>query len=484
MRICFLQDNGINESLALCDLSAYLRARGHDTQLFLDREESQLLETVRRYDPSIILITANILNSAWTLPMTRRIKQAFPETVLALAGTAATFLTEDLSRQAAADVLVLGEAEYPLDAITTDIEEHGRVRVHDNLWVRDGDDWVRGRFFHRLTDIDALPPSHRRLYFKYEFIRRMPAKRFLSGRGCLHQCAYCFNPVLRSHSDTGPGRPFVRMRRPDTMLAEIDAVRAQSVLRHVHFSDDLFLAFPDWVAQFTDLYRRECRLPFTINSSADLITDDALDRLAAANCRAVCMGVETGDEQTRKRLLHKSISDRQLIEAAERIRRRGMKLVTYNMIALPDETPEQALQTAEMNHRLHADLTHVFFAFPVPKTRMYEEAVQSGHLRADESTLELEKRFVNEPGPAFASSDYEGLHKVGDLFLLVARFGPARQLARRLRKRLPAPLRRIIRVWYMVKAARIFGMPLLSGYLYYRHVGDIGRRTTIYHTLV
>ncbi|HPQ68890.1 MAG TPA: radical SAM protein [bacterium] len=484
MRICFLQDNGINESLALCDLSAYLRALGHDTQLFIEREEPRLLDAVRAYAPSLILITANILNSAWTLPMARRIKQAFPETVLALAGTAATFLTEDLSRQAAADVLVLGEAEYPLDAITADIQEHGRVCVHDNLWVRDGDDWARGRFFNRLTDLDALPPAHRQLYYKYEFIRRMPAKRFLSGRGCLHQCAYCFNPVLRANSDTGAGRPFVRMRRPESVLAEIDDVRAQSVLRHVHFSDDLFLAFPEWVARFTELYRRECRLPFTINSSADLITDETLDRLAAANCRAVCMGVETGDEQIRTRLLHKTITDRQLIEAARRIHRHGMKVVTYNMIALPDETPEQALKTAEMNHRIHADLTHVYFAFPVPKTRMYEDAVRTGHLRADESTLALEKRFVNEPGPAFASPHNEELLKVYDLFLAVARFGPARRLARRLRKRLPAPLRRIIRAWYMIKAARIFGMPLWSGYLYYRHVGDIGRRTTIYHTLV
>ena len=53
MRILFLQDNGINESLALTELSAYLKSAGHTTELFLEREEkislAKLLISTRIY---------------------------------------------------------------------------------------------------------------------------------------------------------------------------------------------------------------------------------------------------------------------------------------------------------------------------------------------------------------------------------------------------------------------------------------------------
>lgn len=484
MRVLFIQDNGINESLALCDLSAYLRQHGHQTNLLIEREQARLFDAARSYRPDVVLIPANILNSAWTIKITGAAKDAMPEIPVVLAGVMATFFPEGLAERTLADVLILGEAETPMMKLLQDLADHKEPKLRENLWIRTGDGWKRGLLKNALTDLERMPPSHRELYYKYEFIRKMPVKRFLSGRGCLHSCSYCFNPLLRRHCDPDSNLPFVRMRNSETILKEIERVRTVAGCRQIHFSDDLFPAFPEWVAEFTDRYRAECGLPFTINASADFVNKELVGHLARAGCRAVCMGVEVGDERKRYEILKKRISNEEYRLAACRIHEAGMKVVTYNMVALPGETAEEALKTASLNREMKTDLTHVYLAFPIPGTRMHTEAREAGLLPADIHDMDLEQAFTRNPGPIFVTDEKERLMTVYDGFGLASKSKRWSRLVARRRNRPSMPLRWILRVFYMLSLGKVFGLPLISGIRYYWHVGDVSNRTTVYHTLV
>ena len=87
MKVLFIQDNGINESLALCELSAALRAAGHETAVLLEREERDLFAAIDRFAPDWFLIPCSILAHTWALGMARRVKERFPERPVILGGT-------------------------------------------------------------------------------------------------------------------------------------------------------------------------------------------------------------------------------------------------------------------------------------------------------------------------------------------------------------------------------------------------------------
>jgi len=63
--------------------------------------------------------------------------------------------------------------------------------------------------------------------------------------------------------------------------------------------------------------------------------------LQLANCTKVGIAIESGDEKLRKDLLNKHISDKDIINAFKVAKKHGLHTLSYNMIGLPLETPEQ-----------------------------------------------------------------------------------------------------------------------------------------------
>ena len=59
-RVLFLQNNGINESLALTEVSAMLQRGGHEVLLLLEDEERQLSKQVSSYNPQIAIVPCHV----------------------------------------------------------------------------------------------------------------------------------------------------------------------------------------------------------------------------------------------------------------------------------------------------------------------------------------------------------------------------------------------------------------------------------------
>src|SRR5947208_1051444 len=51
MRVLFIQNNGIQESICVANLSGILKANGHQTDLLLVSHTPDLIAAIRRYDP-------------------------------------------------------------------------------------------------------------------------------------------------------------------------------------------------------------------------------------------------------------------------------------------------------------------------------------------------------------------------------------------------------------------------------------------------
>jgi anaerobic magnesium-protoporphyrin IX monomethyl ester cyclase len=475
MRVLFVQDSGINESLALTELSAVLKRDGHQTRLLLSDEEPRLDDAIRAWDPQLAVLPCALRGAGIALSLASAVRRASPGCFVLLGGTHPTFSPE-IAEHPDVHAVFRGEAEGPVGALVAALEAGAAWQDLPGL----AHDTASGMRINPMppvqADLDALPMPDRDLYFRYAFLRRFGWKKFATGRGCVHACAFCFNTRLRAM--TGPDR-FIRRKSPARAVAEVAAVAASATLRNVHFSDDLFTWRPAWLEEFADLYPSRVGLPFTCNSSVELVSPQAVRALARAGCRGVAIGVETGDAELRARILGKTVSDEQIRTAARLIKDAGMELTTFNMLASPGETLDGAMSTLRLNQEIGADHVRVNIAIPVPNTDFAQGARQAEGVGGAATPAGVDADPV-----AFHPDDAAAFINLFHLFRPAARHPRLLPLVERV-ARLPlgralSPLRLAI----PMEERRIFHLGWVEGLRFFRHVGDVNRRTTNYVTLI
>ncbi|HDH96536.1 MAG TPA: radical SAM protein, partial [Proteobacteria bacterium] len=215
-------------------------------------------------------------------------------------------------------------------------------------------------------------------------------------------CSYCYNAALQDIYGCR-GRAFTRKKSPERVLTDIEDLVGRSVVRAIYFIDDLFTDDKDWLLRFCDLYPKRFDIPFMCNITADSVDEDKVRALADAGCRAVLMGVETGNERLRIEVLNKVVTDEQILEAVGLFRKYGIKFLTYTMLGLPGETLDDLLQTVRFNQRLRPNYVRVTVAFPMPHTEMTERAVRDGLIARER----LDEVFSLPPKDQYTTSIYQ-----------------------------------------------------------------------------
>jgi radical SAM superfamily enzyme YgiQ (UPF0313 family) len=91
----------------------------------------------------------------------------------------------------------------------------------------------------------------------------------------------------------------------------------------------------------------------------------------------LAMGVECGDEEFRKRVLHRNMSNERIEEAFRVCKEVGIGTCAFNVIGWPVvEDEELCRKTVQLNEKLKADIMQVTWFYPFPGTEMYEKCVE------------------------------------------------------------------------------------------------------------
>lgn len=478
MRLLFIQDNAINESLALMELSSYLKVHGHHTDLLIEREERDLFGQIDRMRPDLFLIPSSILAHNWFMRTSRRLKNRYPDRKIILAGTHPTFYP-DILNSPEIDTICMGEAEEPILELCDALQAGLDIRSIRNLWVKENGCIHKNPLRDLMEDLDRIPLPDRGLYYeRYKSARDFHWKKFMSGRGCYHSCSYCYQPVFRKmYRERGR---YVRRKSPGRVAQEVRFVMERYPIRIAHFSDDLFITDLEWLEGFEREYRRRPALPFSCNSSVEFINARAVELLARAGCRSVAIGIETGVEEQRWRILNKRIRDRDILHAARLIKRAGIRLVTFNMLANPGETLDDALETLRINIRAGADYARVNFCFPIPQTRIASYSMEHGYLPASYGKDIYDfKDLGEEPsGPFLPTPAPRHLKNLYLLFNWAVRFPGCLPLVKWLIRLPPNPVFLAAGLLRLYQEKSIAGLSWWNCYRYFRHVGSPEKRTT------
>jgi anaerobic magnesium-protoporphyrin IX monomethyl ester cyclase len=309
------------------------------------------------------------------------------------------------------DAICVGEGEFAMLELVQALQagqDPGGIR---SLWVRRNGTIVRNPVRPFIEDLDALPYEDLELFNPQAQIDKygMSQIRMITSRGCPYQCTYCSN---KRQSESQPGR-YVRYRGAAHVMGELNALNRQYRFNEVMFDDDIFMMNKAILAEFCERYPKEIGKPFVFCGRVEMCKPDMLRALKAAGGRRIDFGVESGNEELRRSILKRRMTNAMILDACRMAQAAGLQVKTLNMVGLPDETVAQHLDTVRINQAISPDVVSIFTFCPYPGTELYDYCVAKGYYTP---TDELPKGYVARRDtllamPSFPKRDIERCFK-------------------------------------------------------------------------
>jgi radical SAM superfamily enzyme YgiQ (UPF0313 family) len=373
-------------------ISAYLKRAGHEVDLLLESEEGEdFYRKIEEYNPDLIAFSSMTGDHVRCLEIAQQVKDIVTAPTM-MGGPHATFFPETVEHPAL-DVICRGEGEEAAAELCERLDNGQDYTDVQNLWVKKNGHIYRNDVRPGENNLDNYPIPDREVYYKYAYLHDYPTKPFITGRGCPYLCTFCFN---RDFNRMYHGKVnMLRRHSPERAIEEMVQAKQKYPLKRIFINDDIFILDKEWISKFLPLYAREVNLPFACNVRANLVDEDKVKLLKEAGCFMVSFGIESGDPDLRKRILKKNITDDQIRRSAELFRKYGIKMKTFNIMGLPDETLETALKTIRINADIKVDFPWCSILQPYPRTELAAIAQEKGLLKQDFSLDDINASFFS-----------------------------------------------------------------------------------------
>lgn len=365
MRVLFVTDEYVIDPLGIGYLSTYAKKAGHEIDLIQYKKEN-LLSKVRDYDPDILAYSVTTGKHTLYKQVDRELKESLlfnPQTVYG--GPHVTFFPQFIWGD---DIGVRGEAFEAFPELLNRLDNKQEIGTMRNLALEGLATPLR-----LLFDKTKLLHPDRELMYKYRENRDNPIKNVMCSHYCPAQCPYCYNIKYKQMYNLYGSD----IRPVPSVIDEIEQLR-QYPLELIFMQDDIFPIYKDeWLAEFCDQYK-SIGIPFHIQVRAEMITDDRIRQLKEVGLHGVTFAIESGNQKLRQEVLKRKMTDETILNASGIIHKYGIRLRTENMIGIPDETIETAMETIRLNIKCKPDIGWASLFQPYPGTDLHDKCLADG----------------------------------------------------------------------------------------------------------
>lgn len=391
-RILFVFRN--NEWLGIEYLSSVLKQAGHITDLVYDpgmgdvefkfkalekvierKVYNNMLNKAKRFSPDIIAFSCHTNLYPWVSNMAMLFKKVFNVPIIA-GGMHPTFFPEIVISNPNIDIICRGEGEEAFLELVNNMEEDREDLYIRNLWFKRNGEIIRNEIRPLLGDLDSLPFPDKDLFYQYRCFS--DRAYVMSGRGCPYDCTYCFNHAMKNLYK-GKG-PYLRRRSVQNVIQELKMLKEKYKIKEVFFYDDIFTLDLNWLRQFKARYKEEIKLPFKCMVRANCLSEEIAIILKEMGCIYVDMGVESGSDKVRNRIMNRNLTENQILSAGNYLRQAGIKFNTLNIFGSPGELPCDMEETVSINRKLKPSGTFANVLYPFPGTKIAELAQESNYI--------------------------------------------------------------------------------------------------------
>jgi len=356
------------ESLGISQLSSIAKQRGHQVNLvfspalFNDRnhltipsvarhfdDKDIILKSIEKQNPDVLAFSAVTATYQWLLSIAVEAKKILPHVKVIFGGIHTTAVPDYVLAKSVVDYVCIGEGDIAFPLILESIEknDYGTPIVNTRYKTSTGE-MIQGKQIGFIQDLDALPIFDKPLWEDYMQIGESYIT--MTSRGCPYRCSYCFNsyfPEL-SKKDEDPlsvHTKYLRRRSIDHVLYELKLSKKRYNLRLIEFFDDIFTADKKWLKSFLYQYKREINVKFQIFTHVQYIDEEVAQWLSAAGCIGAQIGIQSLDEDYKRRILNRHETNAQAEFAIKVLKKYKINPKFDHMFGLPGE-PMDAFETA------------------------------------------------------------------------------------------------------------------------------------------
>jgi radical SAM superfamily enzyme YgiQ (UPF0313 family) len=230
----------------------------------------------------------------------------------------------------------------------------------------------------RLPLADFPTPAYEKLDVSQYFLGSV---QFSSG--CPYRCEFCDIPALYGNNP--------RLKTPEQIVAELDAILANGGERAIYFVDDNFVGnrkaakelLPHLIAwQKKNGYAVQLACEATLNIAK---SPDLLEMMREAYFCTIFCGIETPDPAALHAMQKDQNNQMPVMEAIGIIHSFGMEVVSGIIMGLDTDTPQTADSILEFVRASNIPLLTINLLQALPRTPLYKR-------------LEAEGRIVDQPG--------------------------------------------------------------------------------------
>ena len=247
----------------------------------------------------------------------------------------------------------------------------------------------------RLTESVARPPEQ----VRFETKERLPLAEFpvpayekldvsnyflgsvQFSSGCPYRCEFCDIPELYGNNP--------RLKTPEQIVAELDAILANGGQRAIYFVDDNFVGnrkaakelLPHLIAwQKKNGYAVQLACEATLNIAK---SPDLLEMMREAYFCTIFCGIETPDPVALKAMHKDQNNSMPVLEAIGIIHSFGMEVVSGIIMGLDTDTPDTAEKILEFVEVSHIPLLTINLLQALPRTPLWRRLEAEGRLVID-----------------------------------------------------------------------------------------------------
>lgn len=359
-------------------LSPGLKKAGHEVKIAIGDEEKVIRE-LREYNPDIICFPVITPFRKFMINMSKKIREIGINSLIVVGGYDASFFP-DIIEKAPIDVLCRGEGEDALLELVNAFEKKKDYSKIKNLWVKKNGKIIKNNLRPFKNPNERLFYD-RDIYREYDsFFRDLEFEQIMVGGGCPYRCSYCFNHKYRQMYEK-VDKKYCSLRDVDNVIEECILLRDKYKVKNIFFNDSTLGYNKSWLREFLKKYKEKVSLPFTINATVNEV-DEEFCRLISETkkCFLIRIGLETGNENFRAKVLNKPISNEQYMNAIELFKKYKIKYSMAIMLGLPGETLEYSIETLDLASKLSGkkSVVAVNIFKPFPKLDITEYGVKIG----------------------------------------------------------------------------------------------------------
>jgi len=187
-------------------------------------------------------------------------------------------------------------------------------------------------------------------------------------RGCPYKCTYCanvfFNKAFKgTDKETGKGRTFYRERKVDHFVDEVIYLRDNHGVEYIYVGDETIMTtsqprFEEFILKYpkTGVLKDNNGksnssgkgLPFWCQTRPEAMSYDRVRGFIGVGMSAINVGVESGNEEFRKKELHRRPTNESVITGMSEAIRAGANIGANVIIGFPGETRDMIFESVEL----------------------------------------------------------------------------------------------------------------------------------------